>query len=415
MEFVILDEKEYLSYALKNEFVSIYQLPGWGKLKKENGWDYYFVGVKKKDKICGAAMLLRKKAVLNLYIFYSPRGFLLDYNDIELLKFFNECVIKFVKEHKGLMLKIDPNVIYNVLDKDGNLLNEENHDCYDNLLKVGYKHLGFTKNFETMQPRYLCRYDILDSYEDTLNSFTKSTKKNIIKAEEEGIVTRPINEDEYDLFYSLLKKSAENKHFILRPSWYYKKMYDYLKDYLTYFITYLDVSKYRNYLNNNLRELESKHKEIKDKMSKYANVGSKLNNELDMVEKRIDNVKKEISEAKDIKEDKIYLGALMSVFTGNEGITFMSGTDSAYRKYNMKYSFYNEHLKECIKRKLKYVNYYGISGDLNPNSEFYHIYEIKKGYNPKILELVGEFDYVVNKLKYIEYNVALKVYKLLKK
>ena len=415
MKFVTLDEKDYLKFALKNEFISIYQLPGWGKLKKENGWDYYFVGVENNGKLCGATLLLRKKAVLNLYIFYSPRGFLIDYSDNELLKFFNENVIKFVKEHKGLMLKIDPNVIYNVLDKDGNLLEEVDHEAYSNLLELGYKHLGFTKNFETMQPRYLCRYDILSSYEDTLNSFTKSTRKNIIKADEEGLVTRPIEEDEYDLFYSLLKKSADNKHFILRPSWYYKKMYDYLKDYLTYFITYLDVSKYRTYLNNNLKELNSKKKEIDDKMSKYANVGSKLNNELDTVLKRIENVKKEIEEAKDIKEDKIYLGALMSVFTGEEGITFMSGTDTLYRKYNIKYSFYNEHLKECIKRKLKYVNYYGISGDLNPDSEFYNIYEIKKGYNPKILELIGEFDYVVNKLKYIEYNVALKVYKLLKK
>ena len=114
MKFVTLDEKEYLKFALKNEFISIYQLPGWGKLKKENGWDYYFVGVENNGKLCGATLLLRKKAVLNLYIFYSPRGFLIDYSDNELLKFFNENVIKFVKEHKGLMLKIDPNVIYNV-------------------------------------------------------------------------------------------------------------------------------------------------------------------------------------------------------------------------------------------------------------------------------------------------------------
>ena len=63
----------------------------------------------------------------------------------------------------------------------------------------------------------------------------------------------------------------------------------------------------------------------------------------------------------------------------------------------------------------EYVNFYGISGDLDKNSPYYNIYEIKKGFNPEIVELLGEFDYIISKPKYMLYKVALKAYKMLKK
>ena len=105
----------------------------------------------------------------------------------------------------------------------------------------------------------------------------------------------------------------------------------------------------------------------------------------------------------------------MSVFTGEDGITFMSGTDPEFKNFYPKYSYYNEHIKDTLKRKLKYVNFYGISGNLNPNSKYYNIYEIKKGFNPDIVELIGEFDFIINHLDYNLYKLALKAYKVIKK
>ena len=105
----------------------------------------------------------------------------------------------------------------------------------------------------------------------------------------------------------------------------------------------------------------------------------------------------------------------MSVFTKDEGITFMSGTNPEYKSFYPKYSYYDEHIKYSLKKNLKYVNFYGISGDLDPNSKYYSIYEIKKGFNPDIVELIGEFDYIINSLDYNLYKLALKAYKIVKK
>ena len=105
----------------------------------------------------------------------------------------------------------------------------------------------------------------------------------------------------------------------------------------------------------------------------------------------------------------------MSVFTGDEGITFMSGTSSSYKEFNPKYAFYREHNEDSIKKHLKYVNFYGISLNMDKSGPYYGIYELKKGFNPEIIELIGEFDYVINPVVYYGYKLALKGYKFVKK
>ena len=46
-----LSEKEFLNYSKKSPYTSFYQMPEWAKVKKTNGWNSYFVGLKDKNKI----------------------------------------------------------------------------------------------------------------------------------------------------------------------------------------------------------------------------------------------------------------------------------------------------------------------------------------------------------------------------
>lgn len=416
MELLTIDEITYKKFALKNEYISIYQLPEWGTLKESTGWIRHLLGLYDKKTLKGVTMILEKKTVLGYSLFYAPRGYLLDVNNFNLLKVFHNKLIEYIKTYKGFMLKVDPNVIYNLRDSNGNLKKEVGSNIYFNFKKLGYKHLGFTQNFETLQPRYLCRIKLSDTYNDTLNSFTKSTKKNIIKTKDMGVRVRKIDEREIELFTSLLEETGLAKNFVVRPSSYYKKMYELMKDYLTLYIAYIDSNEYYNYVWNNLntkkKELENLHQEMHK-----VNVGDKLRNKETILNNSIKKLDKELVYAKDLQKNKerINIGALMSVFIGNEGITFMSGTNKAYKGFNPKYAFYNEHIKDSLDKHLLYVNFYGISGDMDESSPYYGIYEMKKGFNPEIIELIGEFDYVINPIIYYAYKVALKGYKILKK
>ena len=153
-----------------------------------------------------------------------------------------------------------------------------------------------------------------------------------------------------------------------------------------------------------------------EEMKKINNGSKVVKHHQDLVNK-LAKLKSDIEYAKKLqaKGEKINIGALMSLFIGNEGITFMSGIDSDYKEFNPKYAFYNQHIQDALKLKKEYVNFYGISASLDKDNPYYHIYEIKKGFNPEMIELLGEFDYVINKFNYYMYKVSLSFYKVIKK
>ena len=413
MELKIIEYDEYLKFALKNKYISIYQLPEWGDLKKTNGWVPYLLGLYDGKKLVGVTLLLENMMPFNISLFYAPRGFLLDMTNYELLSTFTKEVKKFIRGKHGFMLKVDPNVIYKLYDQDGNFKEDVDVSVLDNLKKLGYKHLGFTKNFETLQPRYLCRFALSKDYNTTLETLSKTTRKNIAKTLKMGVRVREIDVSEIDLFVSILSCAGQEKEFIIRPVWYYKKMYELMSDYIKLYITYIDTEEYYRYVIN---EIEATKKELIN-IEKFQNKGKKLLDAKDKLIERQANLEKELEQATQMRssEKQINIGALMSIFIKDEGITFMSGTISAYKKFNPKYAYYNKHIEDCIKENKKYCNFYGISGDLNKNSKYYNIYEIKKGFNPEVVELVGEFDLINNYFIYYGYKVALRMYKLIKK
>jgi len=416
MELKKITEEEYLNFSKNHENISIYQLPAWGKLKEATGWSYHLLGLYENNTLIGTTMLLEKKGPFNLNLFYSPRGYLFDTKNKALFNEFTRKIKEYLKKHHGFMLKIDPNIIYSLCDSEGSNRKLIGEDIYHNFKDNHYKHLGFTKDFETMQPRYLCRIPLYDTYENTFATFSKSTRKNIEKTEKMGVKTRVIDETEIDLFVSLLQDTANLKGFIIRPTSYYKRMYELMKDYIKLYIAYIDTNSYYEYLLSE-KEIVTKNLANIEEQIKHDHVGNKLKTAIAQNNEKLERLNKELKEAEDLRHtsDEISIGALMSIFIGNEGITFMSGTSNIYKKFNPKYAFYTEHIKESIKEHKEYCNFYGISGNLDPTGPYYSIYELKKGFKPEIVELIGEFDLIISPFKYYLYQIALKCYKIIKK
>ena len=112
MELKVIEYEEFLSFALKNKYLSFHQIPEWGMLKEGTGWITHLLGLYDKDVLQGVTLLLEKKGPFNMNLFYAPRGFLIDMDDFELLKIFTENLKEYVKEQHLYVLKVDTNVIY---------------------------------------------------------------------------------------------------------------------------------------------------------------------------------------------------------------------------------------------------------------------------------------------------------------
>ena len=88
MKFQEITEKEYINYWKNHPLKTFLSSIEISKLRKKRNWETNYVGVKEDKKLIAATMLLSHKKHFNKYEFYSPRGYLLDFNNTELVNYF---------------------------------------------------------------------------------------------------------------------------------------------------------------------------------------------------------------------------------------------------------------------------------------------------------------------------------------
>lgn len=421
MEFVMLNEKEFTEFEQNHELGSFYQTVKWGKLKKTNGWNYYLVGVKENKKIIAGALILKKNVLSRLSILYSPRGFLLDYKNYELLEFFTKNIKKFAKKQHAIFVKIDPTIIYKERNKDGNLVNNgiDNSNIIDSLKELGFKHNGFI-DVGNLQPRFAFTLDLNGkSIDEIYNKMETTTKQMIKKDESFGIKTRVMKKDELNKFKDVMEKTSIRRNFIDRPLEYYKNMLDIFKEEIEILFAEINIEEYLNNLNNRKKEEEKKLDNIKDdlKTRKFAN-NKKANNKINEIQIIIDSLDKKINIANNMKKDGnvVLLGALMFIFHGKEVLSLFGGAYGEYRDFMPAYMLNWDMIKYAKEHDYAKYNFYGISDVFNnKNENMYGLFEFKKGFDGVVEEYIGEFNLIVSKFWYFVYSFAYnKVYVKLK-
>ena len=155
MEFVTLTEKEFKSFQSKHELANFFQTVETGKLRETYGAKIHYLGVKEGKKVIAGAMFTDTKSMFKMRRYYAPQGFLIDYNNKELVKFYTDNLKKYAKKNKCMFIRLDPNVIYRLRDANGEIYNDDkpNDEVINFLKSLGYKHFGFTKDYRFKRNR----------------------------------------------------------------------------------------------------------------------------------------------------------------------------------------------------------------------------------------------------------------------
>ena len=106
MKFEILSEKEFGQFVDKHYTKNFFQSIKMKKRLDKENIETYLVGVKKNNKVIAASLIAETGAsFMGKKVFEAYKGFILDYNDKELIKFMTEEVRKFLKEKKMANIK----------------------------------------------------------------------------------------------------------------------------------------------------------------------------------------------------------------------------------------------------------------------------------------------------------------------
>ena len=390
MQFLEITEEEYRKYWENHPLKAFLSAPEIGELRKSNGWDVYFVGVKKKSDVAAAAMIVSHKRHFGKYEFYAPRGVLVDYEDKELLNYFLKEIKKFVKEHHGYIFRMDPYVIYKERDIDGNIVEggEDHSNVVSFLEEFGFKKVSIP---EMEQVGWMFSLPLEGkSREQILKEMKPNTRNTIRKTEKIGITVKELGYDELDRFQNIMVETGERKNFSIRSVDYYKKMYELFHDKgeVKYYVTELDLVKYKEKLEEEKKNATEKLSSLSD--AKY-NDGQRKN-----LENEIVSYEKRIKEAEDIRKEKntdvITLSGSMFMIIEPEVIYLSSGNYEEFMKFNSQYLLQWMMIQYGIEHGFKKHNFYGIPANINEHPKDYGIYEFKRGFNGIVEELIGEFE-----------------------
>ena len=394
MELKELTKKEFDQFALNHPLGSFQQTSSWGRFMEGDKFHAYYVGGFIKEKMVGASLLLsyeRKKDKERL--FYAPRGFLIDYKNEELLKEFTEEVKKFIIEKHGVFLKIDPYILVRDRDSEGKIIEG---GVYNDFVEVNLTNANFIKVNDRIQPKWLSRINLKEkTIDDIFNNFSSKARQTVRRNERLGFKVRDFDFKDIDKFIDIINNESK-KYNIIVPT---KIFYEDLKQTFDENIKFMEVYFKRDEVINNIDKMISDV--IKDKEFRIDNYHNSKMTEEYFIDKELED-EKEIKRLESLKEyfskcsDDASMGIYMFITIGNEVVALNGGIVDEYNKLDASYTLHYEMIKYAIDNGYKYYNLYEI-GDINDsNNKLKNSYNYKKNFGGEVVELVGEYDLVIN-------------------
>ncbi len=412
-----LEKEEFDNYVKNHKEKSHFlQSLSWGEFAKvkKNLTPYYLGLVNEEDQIVGATLLLEKKLPMSFTYFYAPRGFVIDYKKKELVRAMTKNVVDFAKKKKAIFVKIDPDLIKTSV----NYLGEENpnpsyEEIFQTLKEVGFKHQGFTKNFETMQPRYTFRIDLNQSLEEIENHFSKTTKQRITKSKKLDTEVMIGTKEDIHEFYHLMTLTENRKDFISYNEDYYETLYEIFNgnqnSKATLFLGKVNMEKTIHALEETLKDINNQISILPiDNLSKSAK--AKLSELTKQKENTTNEIEKYKGYQKEYGED-ITLSAHMIIEYGDKAWVLYAGNHNILSETYVNYNTYFEHIKYCKEKGIKIYDQFGTIGDLREDNPRMGLHEFKKKFGGDYIEFIGEWDYITNKFMYFVFTKLVPIYR----
>lgn len=404
MNFTTLKPAEYSEFV-NNNFVHYTQSIAHYNYRQDNGGCVHLVGVKNGDEVLAACLITEARALRILKYFYTHRGPVIDFNNQALVTCFFKGLKKYVKQHRGLFILVDPYVIENIRNPEGDIITSyDNKQLFKELNRLGYKHQGYSIGYSQLsQIRWLSVLNIQQKKDEALlQEMQYQTRRNIKKTIEMGVQVRTLDISETDKFFKLFQMAEEKHGFKFRDQRYFEEMQQMYSQNSMIKLAYIDLEKYITKLKQNEAQLTLEILELEKAMTITPN-SKKKKTKLSQLQQQRNNQLKKIKEFEKLQQQEgniLHLAAAYYIYTKDEVYYLSSGSNPKYNFFKGAYSLQWDMINFAINHRIPRYNFYGITGDFSAEAEDYGVQQFKKGFNTQVEEYIGDFVLPVNKLLY---------------
>lgn len=398
-----LTKEKFEEFAASNPYNNYCQTANYGMVMAETGFDYSFIGYTTNDyKILAAGMFLTKK-IGNYYYAYCPKGFIIDYEDTDLLKRFINNLKKYYKKKKIIFLKINPEIPIATIEIKNNFkkVTNSNINILNNLKTLGFKKRKETEPLQLLQPKLTALID-LKNY--NIENLDKRIRNKIRASENKGLELEIADATKIDIFYNFIKYMKD------RNINYYRNFYNSFKKNEQADLLLVKVN-YETYLLNSKKKIEEETIRNENLNEKLQQEPSEKNlNEKMESDRILEDYKQDIIKATQglKKQEDTYIAGAIIIKCKNKISIVIAGVDKNYNDLNPNYFLHNKIL-EMYKDDYEIADINGIADDFTNDSKYSRLNKFKFGFNPTVTEYIGELDLIISewKFKLVEKNNLL--------
>lgn len=364
-----IDKETHIEFLKNYQTFSFLQLPCWAEVK--SGWKSKSVGwFDERKLVCVGLILIRNIPKTKWSLFYLPEGPVLDPDYAKNVVDWLTPLRDFAKTSGAFNLKLGPQVTINTWsaatiksaisdnvyrqfkDVDPDRINPFGHEIGTKLRNLGGKQIETDgEGFGDVQPRFVFAIDVEGKMdEELLATFSQEWRRNIKKAEKSEVKVRQANFSDLETFHTLYKETAKRDKFTPRPLNYFKQMWKSL-----------------NENSNNLAE-----------MRLYI-----------------------------AEQENICHAACLWVRVGKHVWYTYGASSTSGRELRPSNAIQWQMMRDARDAGASIYDMRGIAATLNEKSPLFGLLRFKIGTGGKVIQYVGEWDFVLKPLIYKAFRVAL--------
>ena len=410
-----LTNEEFNNFTAEFPYKTFYQTPEYAFVMSREKNEVFLLGLVDDKYVLAAAIIIVEKRNGFKYA-YTPRGFLINFNDYTLLEQFTKLLKEFLGKKDIVALRINPMIIKSIYNNNKQVIYQNKHynSIFEQLIKLGYNHQGYNDYFENIKPRFEAILNIQTNPEILFNNIDKTYKKNIKNAAEDGIHVHKGNFNELKYLYEQSKYKYPRSYNFLKDIY---KHYD-QKEMVDLYYAKLNTEEYLINSQREHEEIESKTNEINNKiMETQQKDKSKLINQKLTTDSLLNKYENKLVTATSLLKsnpDGIVLASLMVIKYYGTVYMFMDGYDKNYRYLNAKHLLLWKVIEEYSKKGFKKFNFGGIS-NINNDTKYKGLNDFRMSFGSCAIEYAGDFELVTNNTLYFMYEKTRKISNIIKK
>lgn len=405
--------EQFNNFLNNHNYNSIYQTVEYTYTMKNQGYIPMFLGLFENGEVIGATAILIQNKNGFKYA-YSSRGFLIDYNDFNLVKVFTDLIKRYLAKKDVVAIKLSPMIVKNIYSSKKELIyhNEDFNSIYKNLKNQGYYHYGYNNYFESLKPRFEAILDLSKPYYETFNNIRKNFKTKIRSAEKMGIkVYRGDINNISDLYVHTKRKYPKD-------NFYFADIYNnFSKNNNAYlYYTKLDTKNYLIQCQKQYTAQEEYNLNLDNSILINKNNNEKLINKKLVADNLLEKYRKQLITATDMLKnnpDGIITSSVLILTNKDTVYLYMDGYDKKYQFLNSKHLLLWKIIEKYSLQGYKKFNLGGVINIFSSNERYNGLNEFKLSFNPDIVEYIGDLELICNNTLYFMYKNNLK--NLLKK